>query len=520
MHYRLTRASLMMTCLGTLLITGCQGWQIPDSHQKPVVPPLVSEKPSLSPLEQLTIVPEESQLPFVVKTDLSPIQRTVRAAVPERIPDGRVEAGKTEDPAITSSSAWTFVRQGESEIKMQDGLVALHATYVGEPRSAAVPEVCRANPLPVSVDSTGEIRFEQRGERLLALYVPTNVTVGRPAAASPGTMPGCDINGLSPHQSAERWFEPAAVKQRISDSAAAESIALPVGTLWSDLSKPVTVAAPGAQGLLCLYAQPTQLTFGKPHGTSQETVLHGVVTHTPAASFEKECRRPQKHPVAVASSSGLQQSPRDSPYRMQASLAVPYAVLNEAVQRKLFHRTIRTDRSEPVLVETVTAAEANGRVLLSIDLSGGLKGTIYYWGTPQFQNHGRVVHMPDLEMAQESKRALDTFQLEYWQIIDHHLKDRLREAAKVDVGPRLDAMKRALTGAHKAGSMSIDLLVAQHHPQHAGATPDGLLAFYTFEGTASASGRMPLERMTRHYPVADPSSDAAPPAGTLSETNR
>ena len=91
-------------------------------------------------------------------------------------------------------------------------------------------------------------------------------------------------------------------------------------------------------------------------------------------------------------------------------------ILNQELQNHLFHKSITLDSAkDPAIIERINASDANGRVLIAVETSGGLDGTVYYWGTPQFQERGKAVRIPDLQMANESKRALDSMQMGYWQ---------------------------------------------------------------------------------------------------------
>jgi hypothetical protein len=123
-----------------------------------------------------------------------------------------------------------------------------------------------------------------------------------------------------------------------------------------------------------------------------------------------------------------------------------------------------------------------------------LNGTLYYWGTPQLEHHGNVIAIPDLQMANETKLALDEVKTGYWQMVDQQLRDRLRQAATVDLSQRLSNMKSALTGQHKSGGLDMDLLLARQEASQVLSTKDALVADILLEGTASATGRLPVKQ--------------------------
>jgi hypothetical protein len=195
-------------------------------------------------------------------------------------------------------------------------------------------------------------------------------------------------------------------------------------------------------------------------------------------------------------------SPQERPYKILAAVPVPYAILNQELQSRLFHKSITLDQNrDAALIERVTASDANGRVLLAVETTGGLDGTLYYWGTPQFQDGGKSIRIPDLQMANESKRALDSMQMGSWQMVDRQLRDRLRDAAVIDISNRVERMKTALSGQHHAGDLNMDMLMARQQPDQVRTTKDGLIASYFLEGTATATGRVPVTNATSTSPL-------------------
>ena len=130
---------------------------------------------------------------------------------------------------------------------------------------------------------------------------------------------------------------------------------------------------------------------------------------------------------------------------------------------------------------------------MAVETSGDLKGTIYYWGTPHLDDGGKSLSVPDLQMANESKTAIDSIRLGYWQVVDRELKNKLRQAATIDLSPQVNRMKQALTGKHASGDLTMDILVTRQQPDQARSTAQGLIATILLEGTASAIGNVTLE---------------------------
>ncbi len=97
-----------------------------------------------------------SLVPVQVKTDLAPLQTAIRNAVPDRI----TAAGHP----LGQEFRWTFVRKGEPDVHIQDGLVAIHAEYKGDIESRSSTRACRLDPLYASLEATGKLTLIQNGE--------------------------------------------------------------------------------------------------------------------------------------------------------------------------------------------------------------------------------------------------------------------------------------------------------------------------------------------------------------------
>ena len=96
-------------------------------------------------------------------------------------------------------------------------------------------------------------------------------------------------------------------------------------------------------------------------------------------------------------------------------------------------------------------------------------------------------------MANESRTAIDSIRLGYWQTVDRGLKNRLRQAMVTDFSAQVDRMKQVMTGKHTSGNTTMDVLVTGQQPDQAYSTPQGLVATILLQGTASAASKVTLE---------------------------
>lgn len=476
-----------------LTATGCAENKIPRSYSKPTPPPLVSATPTFDPLKQPVSQPVESKMPFIITTDLTPLQQAIKSAVPEVITNAKHRT--------TGDGRFDFVRDGEPQVSIQDGLVAIRANYRGDNRASALAQACRPEQYRGVLNGSGQLKTQQQDDLLVFQFDPSqvnfDVTSPIDSTCTPSFMPA--------KEQLPQTFEIVAVQQDLADAVSPDTFSIPLSRVWQDLSKPVSVPVSSLNTHLCLYGQPSELSLGPPRGIMQQTTIHGVARQMATAAYEPQCQTTSVKPIKIATTTTeapTATSPQQRPFKVLAAVPVPYAILNQELQSRLFHKPITLDQNrESAMIERVTASDANGRVLMAVETTGGLDGTIYYWGTPQFQDAGKSIRIPDLQMANESKRALDSMQMGSWQLVDRQLRERLRDAATIDIANRVDRMKTALSGQHHAGDLNMDMLMARQQPDQIRTTKDGLVASYFLEGTATATGRVPVNNTMDGSPL-------------------
>jgi hypothetical protein len=196
--------------------------------------------------------------------------------------------------------------------------------------------------------------------------------------------------------------------------------------------------------------------------------------------------------MAVATQEG-------QPYTILLSVPVPYPMLTQQLQDKLFHQVIKlpTTFNNTLTIERTVASDVNGRTLLSIETSGAVSGTLYYWGTPRLEHEGNVIAIPDLQMANETKMALDEVKPGYWQMVDDELGPRLRLTSMIELARQIGSMKSALSGQYKFGELAMNLLMGRQEAGEVSSTKDALIADVLVAGTANVSGRVPIKQQAQ-----------------------
>ena len=96
----------------------------------------------------------------------------------------------------------------------------------------------------------------------------------------------------------------------------------------------------------------------------QQTTIHGVARQVPTAAYEAQCQTTSAKPIKIATTpteAPAVTSSQERPYKVLAAVPVPYAILNQELQSRLFHKSITLDQNrEPALIEPFAASRFHG----------------------------------------------------------------------------------------------------------------------------------------------------------------
>ena len=470
-----------------LILAGCSH-TIPATDRMPQPPPeLGKTPPTIAPLDasgKQAQVPE-SILPVTLTTDLTPVQRAIQAAVPERFTD--------EGHPLANDYRWQFVREGEPEVFIQDGLVKYQAVYRGEIQSNAA-RACRLDPVFPVLEGTGRLALREQDQGLLVTLSDSRTSIN----VKPESDSKCNMFNVVVKDQLVELFQQEAINQRIGQSLERAGYSIPMQLVWDRLQEPMVVGQANSQ--LCLYGKAQDFTVGSLKGPAQLTTIMGVARQTPVALYQTPCQMPATTPpLKVYMDNAAVVVQEGQPYKILLRIPVPYALLTQQLQHQLFHQEAKlpTTFSKTLTIESAVASDVNGRSLFSVETSGAVNGTLYYWGMPQLAYEGNVVTIPDLQMANETKMALDEVKEGYWQIVNYELGPRVRHAATIYLGERIGNMKTVLSGQHKTGGLAMNLLMGGQEASQISSTKEALVVDILLEGTASVTGRVPVRQQAQ-----------------------
>src|SRR5215510_11855301 len=125
------KSRMPLIYIAMLILAGCSH-TIPETTSKPQPPAQLGKTPPvIQPLSanQKQAQAPESLLPVTLTADLTPVQKSIQSALPEQFTE--------EHHPLANDYRWRFIREGEPQVQIQDGLVKFNATYRGEIESTA-----------------------------------------------------------------------------------------------------------------------------------------------------------------------------------------------------------------------------------------------------------------------------------------------------------------------------------------------------------------------------------------------
>ena len=475
---------ILLVNVSVLIFAGCSH-TIPPAATKPQPPPqLGSPAPAVPPISAGGKQAEapDSSLPMTVTADLSPLSRVIQGALPARLTE--------ENHPLGYDYIWRFEREGEPQVQIQDGIVKYRATYKGAIESPAA-RACRLDPLYPVIEGTGRLSFRKQDEGLLITVIDSQTTID----LKPESDSSCNMFKIPVKDQLAEILDRDTITQRIVQSVDRSAYTIPLSLVWERLQEPIPVSQANTQ--FCLYGRAREFIVGAMKGPVQHTTITAVARQTPVALYQTPCRpSTDSPPMTVHMDRSIVAAQEGQPYKILLTVPVPYTILSQQLQQRLFHQEIKlpTMLGDTLLIEQVTASNANGQTLIAVNTNGSVNGTLYYWGAPRLERDGNVIAISDIQMTAESKTELDKVKAGYWQMVDLELRALLQKAATIDLSQQLGNVKSALSGQHKNGWLELDLLMARQEPAQVTSIQNALVADVVLEGTASATGQLPIQQ--------------------------
>jgi hypothetical protein len=462
------------------------------SHQ--ATPPVTVVTPSRS-------VTQTSMIPMTLTGDLTPLQNQLRLAMPESLTD----AGHP----LNQDFRWNFVRSGQPQVTVHNGMITVRGEYVGsiESTNNTSLQACRLNPVYPVIEETANMDVRQVGNEAHISMVNPRMRVW----LKPESDQRCNMFNMPLQDGVRNLINADKVHARLVDSL--EQSRLRIRTDFADsLRGPLAYTLLPSNTQLCIYPSPQEVKVGQLEGDARHATLRTVAVIQPTTTIGNPCPAPAAtQPVPVRFGTMDTMAPAGQTVTIVSGILMPYSKVSEIIDSKLSGQGEPSidqathpgnsvpsaefalgDQGETVRIERVVAQDAGGKVLLTVETSGYLKGSMYFWGTPRIQtlpNGHTALTIPDLQMDSETKRMLDHIDAGLGARADQRMTPRIRDAAYINLTDRIAYVQNAVSYPYRNRDMTVTFQPVRLAPENVYSTPQGLVTDVTMETTANAEGR-------------------------------
>ena len=445
-------------------------------HGQPVVIPAHHAAPPVATVVTIPRTnPSLSAIPLTLTGDLTPLEHMVRTSMPESFN----EIGHP----LSSDFRWNFVRSGEPQVVIQDGMITMKADYVGSIETKGVTaRACRLTPVYPVIEETAQLDVRQIGDTAFIALVNPRMRVW----LKPESDARCNMFNVPLAEQVRELINADMVHARMTNAIEQAGMRIRADGLYG----PFAYTMQPANSRLCLYPAPQQVTVGTLEGNQHQAVLRTMAVVSPTAIVGGSCPPATVSPVPVR----VGPVPPAQPLTIVSGVLLPYETLSDTVESRLRFSEIQAGPSgEPVQIERVRASDASGRVLYAIDTNGYLRGTLYFWGTPQLQTQpasGRLaLSIPDLRLDPESRRMLDAIEPGLGSTVEEKMTWKVRDASNIDLSDRIAMVQTAVSSPYQTGDVTVTITPVSLRPGEVYSTPQGLVTDVTMEATGNAVGK-------------------------------
>jgi hypothetical protein len=430
----------------------------------PRIPPHTAHVPP----RLFDVRPPQSVLFVTGSVPLDTIDEALKAAIPESI------AGSTRAGGLRLR--WDLVRRSARLGADANGLV-LDVSIAGFGDIEAPHVHCGGEQIGVALEAHARPALDEHGQ--LALR-DVQVTL-RPAG---------DLRcGLVPVGSLlTEALQPLARGLAAALAAPRVPLGPAVDVTLDALSRPVPIPPleQAMGGPACLDLAPASLVLAPLHGTERQLSLAVGVELAPRLAIGECPPRTPSPPREVRA----REMPLGEEFAVLVSTAIAYDTLAAKAAGQLIGRVLGEGR-DSIIVRGLELADAQGRVLVKMQVDGRIQGTVALWGTPTVTQHeGRwLLTVPDLQLAVETRSLLTRLGLGAWNLWNGGLQAKLRRELVVDVTDRLEQLRAMMDRdlALPVRDRSIVLSARMHQilPQEVTSRPGAMVANALLVGRAA-----------------------------------
>jgi uncharacterized protein DUF4403 len=255
---------------------------------------------------------------------------------------------------------------------------------------------------------------------------------------------------------------------------------------WLDFSSPVALSTGSANEQACIYPDIKRI-YSEPveqNGNYGEFVV-GLFMNNPITLIAPgpNCA------AGVAESISLSADKRDMADGLNVHAAIPmlYNETSARIETQLKAIPNLQLESKPFHITSVSVTDATGRFFIGIDVQGKINGRAYFWGTPALNAAKSAIVFPDLRLADESRKAIESQKRGLANSFINALQDDVIQASETDISDRVAKITKALDGIHTGQKVSFNVQLQGIEPESVYSSLGALFVNVHVTGSADLS---------------------------------
>jgi hypothetical protein len=241
-----------------------------------------------------------------------------------------------------------------------------------------------------------------------------------------------------------------------------------VGKIWRDMQKPLRIAKQPEN--IWLLPKPFSIAAAPVYGNARQ------ITVPIQIAFRVDTRIGPKPVIDT-----LERLPRllrrrevPSASRLEVLAFIPYTDVNHVLTRTLTKQKLDLMGGN-LTIKSASVYGSGRKLILRADVSGAVKGTLYFHGIPAYDTLTNTLRMREVDFDVDTKERL--FATADWLLHDH-LRDTIQTAMVVPLRQQIDTIPEKIETAFaraKAGQKTdLDIDAFQLVPQRIVIRPDGV----------------------------------------------
>jgi hypothetical protein len=172
---------------------------------------------------------------------------------------------------------------------------------------------------------------------------------------------------------------------------------------------------------------------------------------------------------------------------LHAAIPILYSDTSARMATQLEAITNLQLESKPFRITRVSVSDAAGRFFIGVDVSGKINGRAYFWGTPELNAAKSSIVFPDLHLADESRKAIESQKRGLANSFVNAVQNQIIQASETDISDTVAKITKALNGDHTTQRIAINVQLDGITPEATYSSPAAIFVNVHVAGSVDLS---------------------------------